>query len=532
MNFDIIIIGGGGAGLTAAIECAKNNLSVAIFSKTAPNRSQTVMAQGGINAALGNIETDSIDEHISDTIKGGVGLNDKNSVKIMCEKAPEIIDFLDNIGVAFNRTGDGKIDQRPFGGASKKRTCFSSDKTGHAIIHALYDQALSYENLEIFTDHFALEILKSDKKITGAKFLDIATGEIKTVSSKAVVIASGGYSGIFFNNTTNTPFSTGDGIIMALKAGAALKNMEFIQFHPTTLKNSSLLISEAARGEGGYLINSDNERFVNELATRDVVAKEIQKQLNSGKEVFLDLRHLDGETIDKKLHHEAMQCKVFENLNPKTDLIPIKPSAHYSIGGIAVDEKTRVLSKNGFMEGLFACGEVACNGVHGANRLGGNSLLEILAFGQIAGNEAALYAKNTKDTKLEKPKDNISKYLNKKATKDFYSLRELYAKIITKNISIFKDKNSLQNTFKEIESLQKEMEFCGITDKSTIFNTNLVDFLEFNNILEVAKIYTLSAIKREESRGAHAREDFLQPDDKYKKDSSVWLEKDELIFGL
>lgn len=532
MSFDIIIIGGGGAGLMAAIECAKNNLSVALFSKTAPNRSQTVMAQGGINAALSNIENDSIDEHISDTIRGGAGLSDINCVKTMCENAPKIIDFLDNIGVTFNRTGDSKIDQRPFGGASKKRTCFSSDKTGHAIIHTLYDQALSYKNLEIFTDHFALELIKRDNKITGAKFLDIATGEIKTISSKSIIIASGGYSGIFFNNTTNTPFSTGDGIIMTLKAGAVLKNMEFIQFHPTTLKNSSLLISEAARGEGGYLINSDNERFVNELATRDVVAKEIQKQLNIGKEVFLDLRHLDSEIVDKKLHHEAMQCKVFENLDPKKDLIPIKPSAHYSIGGIAVDEKTKVLSKNGFIEGLFACGEVACNGIHGANRLGGNSLLEILVFGQISGKEAVLYAKNTKDVELEEPKDDISKYLNKEPIKDFYHLREFYAKIITKNISIFKDKNSLQNALKEIESLQKEMQFCGITDKSAVFNTNLVDFLEFNNILEIAKIYTLSALKREESRGAHTRDDFLQPDDKYKKNSSIWLEKDELIFGL
>jgi len=533
MNFDVLIIGGGGAGLMAALEAAKSGANAAVFSKTAPNRSQSVMAQGGINAALGNVENDSIQEHIDDTIKGGAGLTDRESTEILCKNAPEIISFLDSIGMPFSRSEDLKIDQRSFGGASRKRTCFSSDMTGHAIVHTLYDQALSYENLKFFAEHMLLELLEDDKKVCGAKFIDIVSGKIVSVASKAVIIATGGYASIFFDHTTNTPSSTGDGILAALKAGADLKNMEFVQFHPTTLKNSSLLISEAARGEGAYLLNSDNERFVNELDTRDIVTREIQKQIDSGKDVFLDLRHLDSETIEKRLRHEIMQCRIFEGIEPKTDLVPIKPSAHYTMGGVDVDIRARAKNSDGAIKGLYVCGEAACSGVHGANRLGGNSLLEILVFGKIAAAEALLYAKDIDEIKkYEESNEDISRLLNRSGEKSFYRLREEYSAVINKKASVFKDKKSLAEALEDITRIKEDISFCGLKDKSLTFNTNLTDFIEFKNILEIAQIYLLSALNREESRGSHIRSDFPQSNDDCIKNSIFSTREKEFTFKL
>lgn len=531
MNFDILVIGGGGAGLTAALEAAQNGSRVGLFSKTAPKRSQSVMAQGGINAALGNVQIDSIADHIADTLGGAAGLGDETAVTVLCENAPDIIARLDTLGTPFNRTSDAKIDQRSFGGASRKRTCFSSDMTGHAIVHTLYDQCLGYDNLKIYSEQILVSLLKEEERVTGARFFELATGKIVTVRAKAVILATGGYASIFFGHTTNTPQTSGDGIVAALNAGAIVKNMEFVQFHPTTLKQSSLLVSEAARGAGAYLINDKGERFVDELATRDKVTRAIQAELDGGREVFLDMRHLDPKVLDRDLHHETRQCRIFEGVDPRTELVPVKPSAHYTMGGIAVDVQTRVLSPHGPIEGLYACGETACNGAHGANRLGGNSLLDILVFGEIAAQKAAAYAAEQPGPQPKQADDKtIQSYLDKPDGGDFYALRERFKENMNRNAGVIKSSTSLKKAKQELADIKSEFAKCGIADKALAFNTNLADYLDFANLLVNAELYLATALRREESRGSHIRSDFSEPDERFLYDSLVYQHEGVIHF--
>ncbi|MDQ7041911.1 MAG: FAD-dependent oxidoreductase [Sulfurimonas sp.] len=497
---DVLIIGAGGAGLTAALNAKESGADVLVLTKEYPTRSQTCMAQGGINAALGNAGEDSIEAHIANTLKSAHGQADEEAITFMCSEAPKAIEWLDSIGVCFSRTNESKIAQRALGGASASRACYAQDYTGLKILHTIYDRCLEAE-IEIQNEKYLLEILKDDEALVcGAKVLDIRTGDVEIYEANAVILASGGYSRIYDKNSTNSSASTGDGIATAYRAGAELIDMEFVQFHPTGLKSSSILISESARGEGGYVVNSKGERFTNELAPRDILSRAINEEIKKGEEVFLDIRHLGEKLIDEGLPQERKLAKLYENVDPVYELMPIRPVAHYTMGGIRVDRKSETSLK-----GLFACGECANHRVHGANRLGGNSLLEIVVFGKEAGVNAALYAKeNTKTRTLNLETksivDEIKEYEN---SLDFYAKREYIGELFYKNVGIVRTKSELEEALSEIKSIKENISKYGVSDSSKIYNTNLVEFIEFKNSLDVCEVVVSSALSREVSCGAH-----------------------------
>jgi len=501
MNFksDVLVIGAGGAGLTAALNAKESGMSVSVITKEYPTRSQTCMAQGGINAALGNAGEDSIQAHIQNTLKSAHGEADEEAIRFMCSEAPNAVAWLDSIGVCFSRTEDSKIAQRTLGGASAARACYAQDYTGLKILHTIYDRCMA-ENIEILNERYLLELLIDNKEnVCGATVLNIRSGEIETHLAKAVILASGGYSRIYDKNSTNSTSSTGDGIAVAARAGAKLIDMEFVQFHPTALKNSSILISESARGEGGYLLNSKGERFTNELAPRDVVSRAINDEILRGEDIFLDIRHLGEKFIDEGLPQERKLAKLYENIDPVHDLIPIKPVAHYTMGGIEVDHKSQTN-----ISGLFACGECANHRVHGANRLGGNSLLEIVVFGKEAGINAAIFAKEHQTQENVESNfsfmDELIEYTNEI---DFYQKREFIGDLLYKNVGIVRTKQELLIAQEEIRSLQSSLSLMGVKDKQKAYNTNLIEFIEFRNMLDVCEVVIQSALKREVSCGAH-----------------------------
>jgi len=526
---DVLIIGSGGAGLTAALAAKKTstqegvglgNASILVVGKAYPTNSQTSMAQGGMNAALGNAGEDHVSSHIADTIKSAHGLCDEDSVRHMCADAPATIEWLENLGVPFSRLDNGKsgtntVAQRQMGGASAKRACYAQDYTGLKILHTLYDTCLK-ENIDFLDEHFLLNLILKEDTVKGATFLDIRTGEVIQINAKSVVIATGGYGALYHGYTTNTYGSTGDGVAAVLRAGGAVSDMEFIQFHPTALKHSSLLISESARGEGGYLVNSNNERFIDELKPRDEVARAIFSEIQNGKDVFLDVRHLGEEKLMKLLPQEIALCKLHEHVDPAKELIPIKPVAHYTMGGIDVDYALEV---NG-IKGCFAVGECSNAKVHGANRLGGNSLLEITAFGKLAGENAykhAVYASNKEadDTQLMQDKMYIQSIYAKESSVNFYDNRDALGKLFYESVGIVKNNTALDNALKDVISMQVNLPQMGITDKSPTNNTNLTDFLEFSNALLLAPTIISSALARNESRGAHFKEGFEEQDDEH-----------------
>ena len=502
---DVLIIGAGGAGLVAALNAKESGAKVLVITKEYPTRSQTCMAQGGINAALGNAGEDSVEAHIKNTLKSAHGLAKEEAVRLMCSEAPNAVKWLDSIGVCFSRTKDAKIAQRTLGGASAPRACYAQDYTGLKILHTLYDRCMS-EEIEILSEKYLLELLKDDKGcVYGAKVLDIRSGEIENYESKAVVLATGGYSRVYDKNSTNSTASTGDGIAVASRAGANLIDMEFVQFHPTALKNSSILISESARGEGGYLLNSKGERFTNELAPRDEVSRAINEEILKGEDIFLDIRHLGEEFIEEGLPQERKLAKLYENIDPVHDLIPIRPVAHYTMGGIEVDDSSATNIK-----GLFAAGECANHRVHGANRLGGNSLLEIVVFGKQVGVNAAKYA--LENSSSEKPQEVSSSAYELKAQSneneiDFYEVREHIGDLFYKNVGIVRKKRELNAALDEIKDIKSKLHLMGVSDKSKVYNTNFIEFLEFQNMLEICEKIVNSALKRDESCGAHYMED-------------------------
>jgi succinate dehydrogenase/fumarate reductase flavoprotein subunit len=499
MRNDVLIIGAGGAGLVAALHAKKEGVSVKVLTKEYPTRSQTCMAQGGMNAALGNVSEDSVEAHILNTLKSAQGEANEEAVRFMCSEAPNAVKWLDEIGVCFSRTQDGKIAQRTLGGASAPRACYAQDYTGLKILHTLYDNCLK-EGIEIIADKYLLSLLKDEEgSVCGAEVLDIRTGNIEHTIANAVIMASGGYSRIYGHYSTNSTASTGDGIAVAMRAGAELVDMEFVQFHPTGLKNSSILISESARGEGGYVLNSKGERFTNELAPRDILSRAIDAEIKKGEDVFIDIRHLGEEFIDDELPQERKLAKLYENIDPVHDLIPIKPVAHYTMGGIAVDNKSQTS-----LNGLFACGECANHRVHGANRLGGNSLLEIVVFGKEAGLNAAKLAK---EHALIVPKvaqqttlDEISEYTNEL---DFYAKRDHLAEMFYTKVGIVRKKEELLATLEEVQNIQNNIHRLGVSDESKVYNTNLIEFIEFKNMLGICQAVVEAAIKREVSCGAH-----------------------------
>ena len=527
---DVLIIGSGGAGLTAALKAKELGASVIVACKSYPTHSQTSMAQGGINAALGNKGEDAIDLHIADTIKSAQGLCDEAMIRTMCTQAPQTMAWLERLGVPFSRIDNGgrgtqTIAQRQMGGASAKRACYAQDYTGLKILHTLYDTCLK-EEIAFLDEHYLVNLIVEDATVKGATFLDIRTGTLKQISAKSVIIATGGYGSLYHGYTTNAYGASGDGIAAVLRAGGAVSDMEFVQFHPTALKHSGILISESARGEGGYLVNSHGERFVDELKPRDVVARAIFGEFQKGLEVFLDLRHLGEAKLLELLPQEIALCKLHEQVDPASELIPIKPVAHYCMGGIEVDSRLRVSA----VEGCYAVGECANAKVHGANRLGGNSLLEITNFGAIAAQNAVDYAAQTQiqeadDAQLNQDKRTLEKLFDQDHSINFYEHREQLGKLLYENVGIIRDNTLLTEAMQAVSIMQSQTTQMGLADKNPANNTHLIDFLEFKNAMMLAPLIIKAALLRDESRGAHFKLGFESANDAVFK-HSITLSKE------
>ncbi len=521
---DILIIGSGGAGLSAALSAKQKGSTVLVVGKSYPTASQTSMAQGGMNAALGNVTPDSTQAHIDDTLKSAHSLCNVTMVKNLCEDAPKSIAWLDALGVPFDRTTESKVAQRQLGGASSKRACYAQDYTGLKILHTLYDTCLK-EDIEMKEEYFLLNLITEEQTVLGATFLNVITGEVEELRAKSTIIATGGYGGLYKNFTTNSEGATGDGIAAVLRAGGSLSDMEFVQFHPTALKGSSTLISESARGEGGYLVNSKEERFIDELLPRDVVARAIASEMAKGEEVFLDVRHLGEEKLLKLMPQEVQLCKLHENIDPVHELIPIKPVAHYSMGGIDVNENLEVTG----LENCYAVGECSNAKVHGANRLGGNSLLEIVSLGRHVGGDCHR-TNNYPDNQNNKQLLNDQEYINGLFeeypwTQNFYTLQNDLGEKFYQHAGIVRDNTELNNLLNELRVIKANLDDMGIGDKNKENNTNLVDFLQFQNILEVGEVVLDAALVRDESRGAHFKTAFPEKNDKlYKAHSVYWIE--------
>jgi succinate dehydrogenase / fumarate reductase flavoprotein subunit len=519
--YDILIVGSGGAGLSSALRAKESGLKVLVVSEGYPTRSQTCMAQGGMNAALGNSGDDKISWHIEDTLKSSKGLGSQEMIKKLCSNAPDTIDWLNSIGVPFSRDDSGNVAQRKLGGASASRACYSQDYTGLKILHTLYDQCLK-EGIEFLNEHHLLDLVIKDSKAVGAIFLDLRETKTKTISSKSIILATGGYAGIYKSYTTNTNQSTGDGIVVAYRAGAKISNLEFVQFHPTALKGSGTLISESARGAGGKLINSDGVRFTDELKARDEVSQDIKNQLDLGKNVFLDIRHLGEEFIDESIPQERKLCISYAGVDPVYDLIPITPAAHYSMGGILVDEK--LMSS---IDGLFAVGECSNSKVHGANRLGGNSLLEIISFGRIVAKSAKEYIIDFSNLgEVDKDYD-IESYFKSEPSVDFYKEFEKLSQKLYEQVGITRNQQGLESAKRFIDEMKKKIPSMGIVDKGRVYNSNLLDFIKFKNALDLSYIITISAIRRKESRGAHHRSDFPDLNNDFLKDTVVEISDED-----
>jgi succinate dehydrogenase / fumarate reductase flavoprotein subunit len=528
---DVLIIGSGGAGLSAALEAKKNCDNVTVLSKTYPTMSQTSQAQGGINAILDSSE-DTIQNHIEDTIKSAHSIGDEDTIRYMCENSCETIQWLDKIGVPFSRDENNNIAQRKLGGASNPRACYSSDYTGLKILHTLYDSCLK-DDINFINEHILLNFIVENNEIKGITALDITTSEVKQFLAKTVIVATGGYAGIYSGFTTNSTATTGDAIAAALRVGCEVANMEYIQFHPTAMRGSCILISESARGEGGYLVTKDEKRFINELKPRDVVARAIYKKIQEGQEVYLDLRHLGIQKIQESMPQEYDLALQFSGLKLDQDLIPIQPAAHYTMGGIKANIKGETNIKN-----LYAVGECSSNGVHGANRLGGNSLLEIITFGKLVGKNVSLSSKSIdipKDKEYEifrEDTNNINNLFNFESKVDFYEKKLLVGKMFYENVGLFRDQSNLQKVLKEIKSWEHELKYMGISDKSRVYNTNLKELIEFQNMLDLCDSIVISALARKESRGAHYRRDYPHEDTKFQRETLVSKKQNKIFVEL
>jgi len=543
-KFDTLVIGAGGGGLRAALQLAKADLHVAVVSKVFPTRSHTVAAQGGINAALANVTPDNWHWHMYDTVKGSDYLGDQDAIEYMCRAASSIVMELEHAGLPFSRLPDGKIYQRPFGGQSQNfggdqatRTCAAADRTGHALLHTLYQQNIQART-HFFDEYFAIDLIRDDDGyILGALTLAIETGEPLLIEAKTTLIATGG-AGRIFRTNTNARINTGDGMAMALRAGIPLQDMEFFQFHPTGIAGKGMLISEGTRGEGGYLINGLGERFMEkyapkakDLASRDVVSRSIAIEIREGRgcgpnkdHILLKMDHLGADLIKKRLPGIRDLCLTFSHLDPIDSPIPVFPTAHYTMGGIPTNRNGQVVvpvahGPEEAIPGLYAAGECACVSVHGANRLGGNSLLDIIVFGRAAANHMIEFLQEHKYHRLMKP-DSVERAMSRLTRweqagdgESVDGLRNELTKAMEDHCGVFRVKEVLQQGADKVAAIERRLQDVRLQDHSKIFNTARIEALELENLIDVALATVCSALAREESRGAHSRVDFPKRDD-------------------
>jgi succinate dehydrogenase / fumarate reductase flavoprotein subunit len=560
-RFDTLILGAGGAGLNAALQLANANLKVAVVSKVFPTRSHTVAAQGGVNAALANVLPDNWHWHMFDTVKGSDYLGDQDAIEYMCREAIPTVYELEHNGVPFSRLANGKIYQRAFGGQSQNfggeqaaRTCAAADRTGHAILHTLYQQNIRAKT-HFFDEYFAIDLIRDEEgMVLGALVLNIASGEPLLIEAKTTLLATGG-CGQVFRTTSNAHINTGDGMAMVLRAGLPLMDMEFFQFHPTGIAGKGMLITEGVRGEGGYLINKDGERFMEkyapnakDLASRDVVARSIVTEVREGRgcgpeadHVMLKVNHLDEEVIAKRLPGIRESSKIFAGVDPVKQPIPVFPTAHYVMGGIPTDRFGRVMPSiddNGdHLPGLYAAGECACASVHGANRLGGNSLLDILVFGRLAGKNIIDYVGDNPnhrpldEASVEAAMARLQKWDAKGDGITVSELRKEFRKTMEDHAGVFRVEEMMQEGVEKVRAIRDKLAEVRLTDHSSTFNTNRTEALELENLIDVGLSIAVSALHRQESRGAHSRPDYPKRDDEnWMKHTLYWQQDDKLDY--
>lgn len=521
IKHDVVVVGAGLAGLRAAIEASEKGADVAVLSKLHPVRSHSDQAQGGINASLS--EDDSWEKHAFDTIKGSDYLADQDAVELMCKDAPRAVIEIERWGAIFSRALTGRIAQRPFGGAGFPRTCFAADKTGHVLQTTMYEQTMR-NGIRVYEEWFVTSLVVEDNACKGLTAIEIVTGEVHAVQAKAVILAAGG-AGQVYSKTTNSLSTTGDGIAIAYNAGVPIEDMEFVQFHPTTLYHSNILVSEGARGEGGYLVNAQGQRFMEkyapdkmELAPRDIVSRAIETEIREGRGfedgyVHLDLRHLGEAKINERLPTIRELAIYFAGVDPVKEPIPIQPAQHYTMGGVATD-----LNGAASVKGLFAAGECACVSVHGANRLGGNSLLDTVVFGRRTGGKAAEYAKESSfatfpEVALKAEQERIHELLSRKEGLKASAIKEALGSTMFDKVGIFRHKRELETAKKNVAALRNQFQNTCVSDSSRKFNTSLIETLEVGFGLDLAEVTVACALARKESRGAHYRVDYPKRDD-------------------
>ncbi|HGE4952870.1 TPA: succinate dehydrogenase flavoprotein subunit [Legionella pneumophila] len=561
-RFDAVIIGAGGAGMRAALQMTNSGLKVALLSKVFPTRSHTVSAQGGITAALGNADEDDWRWHMYDTVKGADYIGDQDCIEYLCKTGPEAVYELEHMGLPFSRMDNGKIYQRQFGGQSKHfggeqaaRTCAAADRTGHALLHTLYQQNLKAKT-HVFSEWYALDLVKNSQgRIAGVTAMCMETGEIVFFQTRVCILATGG-AGRIFQSTTNAFINTGDGFGMALRAGIPLQDMEMWQFHPTGIAGAGVLVTEGCRGEGGYLINKDGERFmeryaprVKDLASRDVVARAMALEIRAGKgfdpkgvdHVKLKLDHLGADLIMSRLPGIRELSMKFAGVDPIVEPIPVVPTCHYSMGGIPTNMHGQVITKTDgkehVVEGLYAVGECACVSVHGANRLGGNSLLDLVVFGRAAGiHVEELWQSNQLPDMSYVSEDDVvaslvryERWENSKDGESHAVIRDEMQRVMQEDFGVFRTGEVMASGLKRLQALRDRLAHAKLDDKSQIFNTERVEAMELDNLMATAYATALSAIARTESRGAHSREDYPKRDDANWIKHTLYFEEGEVI---